>query len=150
MPKGILLKELSKEHPSIQRNPLIAHVFYVSEKIEKWGRGTIDMIQDCKEAGNPAPKYKEIGGSFSITLPLREPIARTVIPQISAVDISARQKEILNILRQGPLNRKQILSAMKNPPSDRTAQVDLLALSKLGLIVSEGKGRALVWAIPQI
>lgn len=150
LPKGILLKELSKEHPSIPRNPLIAHVFYVCEKIEKWGRGTLDMIQNCKNAGNPVPIYKEIGGSFSVTLPFRAPIARKGVSSASAMDLSARQKEILNILNQGPLSRKQILSAMKNPPSDRTVQVDLLVLSKLKLIVSEGKGRALVWAISQI
>jgi ATP-dependent DNA helicase RecG len=149
LPKGIRLKELSEEHPSIQRNPLIAHVFYVSEKIEKWGRGTIDMIQDCKKAGNPAPKYKEIGDSFSITLPLREPIACTIISSAPPVKLTDRQQEIMKILKQGSLSRKQIISKMKNPPSDRTVQMELLALNKLGLIVPEGKARAISWIVVQ-
>jgi predicted transcriptional regulator len=60
-----------------------------------------------------------------------------------------RQKEILEILERGPLNRKQIMSKMKNPPSDRTVQTDLLLLNKLGLITAEGKARALTWVSTQ-
>ena len=78
LPKGVLLSQLIKEHQSIQRNPLIAHVFYLCGMIEKWGRGTVDMMQDCKKAGNPLPKYEEIGGSFSVTLPLKN-IMPTII-----------------------------------------------------------------------
>ena len=78
LPKGVVLSQLSKEHPSIQRNPLIAHVFYLCGKIEKWGRGTLEMIQDCKKIGNPAPEFEEIGGSFSITLYFKKSI-RTIV-----------------------------------------------------------------------
>lgn len=67
-----------EEHPSIQRNPRIAHVFYLCGRIEKWGRGTVDMIDDCKKSGNPAPQFEEVGGSFSLTLPLKTPL-RTII-----------------------------------------------------------------------
>lgn len=83
LPKGVTLNQLSKQHPSIQRNPLIAHIFYLCGKIEKWGRGTLDMIEDCKKVGNPLPIYEEVGGSFSITLPFKEPI-RTVIELVES------------------------------------------------------------------
>lgn len=98
LPKGVLLSQLSKEHPSIPRNPLIAHVFYLCGKIEKWGRGTLDMIQACKKAGNPAPKYEEIGGSFSVTLPLKELIHTTIFRQQKDVNkLTVRQKKILKL-----------------------------------------------------
>ena len=84
LPKGIVLKELSKDHPSILRNPLIAHIFYLCGKIEKWGRGTIDMIEVCKKSGNPQPVYEEIGGSFSVTFPLKEPIRLVITKQFAA------------------------------------------------------------------
>ena len=147
LPKGVLLNQLSKEHRSIQRNPLIAHVFYLCGKIEKWGRGTLDMIKDCKEAGNLPPKYEELGGSFSVTLFLREPIARIVMSSASPVKLTDRQQEIMKILRQGPLSRKQIMSKMKDQSADRTIQKELLKLNKLGLIVLVGKGKSVVWVL---
>jgi len=82
LPQGVLLNELSQEHSSIQRNPLIANIFYLCGKIERWGRGTLDMIDDCKSAGNPSPKYEEVGGTFSATLFFKEPI-RTIIYESS-------------------------------------------------------------------
>lgn len=147
LPKGVSLNQLSKEHLSVTRNPLIAHVFYLCGKIEKWGRGTFDMIKDCKDAGNPLPKYEERGGSFSVTLPLREPIARTFISPAPPIKLTDRQQKVLNILKQGPMNRKQILGKLKDKPTDRTVQRDLLALNKLGLIVAEGKARAISWVV---
>jgi ATP-dependent DNA helicase RecG len=140
-----------KVHPSIPRNPLIAHIFYLCGKIEKWGRGTLDMIQDCKRAGNPPPKYEEIGGSFSVTFPFKKPI-RYVQPtreaqQDTSVILTDRQKEILKILKHGPLSRKQIMGQMKNPPTDRVIQKELLKLKKLELVITVGSGRIIQWSI---
>jgi ATP-dependent DNA helicase RecG len=154
LPKGVVLTQLSKTHPSIPRNPLIANAFYLCGMIEKWGRGTLDMIQDCKAAGNPPPKYEEIGGSFSVTLPLKKSIRSTRSigekQQNSYATLTPRQKEIIEILKAGPLSRKQIISKMKMPPADRTIQVELLALNKIGLIAQKGKTRAIVWFIARV
>jgi len=73
LPKGVKLTELSKKHASVQRNPLIANAFYVCGKFEKWGSGTNRMIDACKEAGVPIPEYEEIGDTFFVTIPLKEP-----------------------------------------------------------------------------
>jgi ATP-dependent DNA helicase RecG len=152
LPKGVLLSQLSKEHPSIQRNPLIAHIFYLCGKIEKWGRGTIDMIQDCKRAGNPPPKYEEIGGSFSVTLPLKESMRNTsseLLPHIDANMLTSRQKEIVNILLAGPRSTEQIMNNIKMPPTLRMVQLDLAKLKKLEIIAPTNKerGRSVMWKI---
>lgn len=148
LPKGVLLTQLSKEHPSIQRNPLIAHVFYLCGKIEKWGRGTIDMIQDCKKAGNPTPKYAEIGGSFSVTFPLKEPLRKIISKQqINPLLLTERQKEIITILQHEPLSRKQIINKMKNPITDRVMQKELLLLKKLELTIISGSGKRTKWSM---
>lgn len=115
--------------------------------IERWGRGTLDMIELCKQAGNKPPKFEEATGSFLVTVPLRGPISRIVIPSATIVKLTDRQQEIMKILKQGPLSRKQIIDQMKNPSADRTVQMDLLALNKSGLIVPEGKARAISWVI---
>ena len=145
--KGIDLKQLSQEHASHLRNPLIAQVFYACGKIEKWGRGTLDMIEDCKKAGNPLPRYDDQGAYFSITLPLKESI-RPINRDISIAnnyDLTDRQKNIVAILKNGPLNRYQIMEQMNESLIDRTMQHELTTLKDKGLIASKGRTKATVW-----
>jgi len=148
LPKGIEISKLSTEHTSIQRNPLIANVFYVCGKIEKWGRGTLDMIKDCKSVGNPIPDYEEIGGVFSITLPFKEPIRTIITEQAQEVIIlTDRQKEILHILKDGPLSRHEITAKMQPQLTDRTMQLELTNLKKMNLIISNSKAKATTWSL---
>lgn len=148
LPTGVRLGQLSKEHPSILRNPLIAQVFYACGKIEKWGRGTLDMIRDCKKAGNPPPKFEEIGGSFSVTLPLKEPIHTVIYKQVPQTDLSTltkRQKEIVNALKNGPLKTHQIMDKMSRALTRRVIQLELAKLKEMGIVNSEGKTKATIW-----
>ena len=145
------LTDLTKKHESRPRNQLIADIFFMCRWIEQWGRRTLDMIELCKQAGNPVPKFEETTGSFWVILPLRESIPRVEIvrtAQSLAIDqLSDRQKEILKILKHGPLNREQIIAKLSNAPKIRMVQLELAKLKKLGLISSKGKGPALVWMI---
>jgi ATP-dependent DNA helicase RecG len=148
LPKGVLISQLSKNHRSVQRNPLIAHIFYICGKIEKWGRGTINMIQDCKKAGNPLPEYEEIGGGFSVTLPLKKPMHTIIYEEPQKVDrskLTERQREIIDALQSGPLSRLQIMKETKIKLSDRVVQLELNKLKKLGLINSKGKAQNTIW-----
>jgi len=70
-PKGITPDMLSRRHPSVQRNPIIADVFYRAGLIEKWGRGTNRVAEMCRAAGIAAPMYEEIGGSVLVTFRVR-------------------------------------------------------------------------------
>jgi ATP-dependent DNA helicase RecG len=60
LPEGVKIKQLTQKHLSIQRNPLIANVFYLCRMIEKWGRGTQEMIELSKQSGNPVPHFEEV------------------------------------------------------------------------------------------
>jgi len=101
LPKGIVIKELAKTHESVLRNPLIAHVFYVIGNIERWGRGTTEMIQNCKDAGNPIPIYSETSNSFSVTLKLKDPILGVIFDKQTknALKLTGRQQKILKALK---------------------------------------------------
>lgn len=150
LPKGVLLSHLSKEHLSIQRNPLIAHIFYLCGKIEKWGRGTIDMIQDCKKVGNPLPQYAEIGGSFSVTLKLKTPLTTILYTQPTKFNLDKltdRQKLIIKNLQLAPLSRQQLMTKLPIKLTDRTMQLELTKLKNLGLIKPEGKTKAITWSL---
>lgn len=72
LPSTIKLSALKKQHESRPRNKLIAETLFRFHMIEQWGRGTLDMIDLCKEAGLPAPKFEESTSSFSVILPLKE------------------------------------------------------------------------------
>src|SRR3989304_187753 len=52
-PSGITPESLTRAHLSVQRNPIIAEVFYRTSLIEKWGRGTNRVAEMCTAAGMP-------------------------------------------------------------------------------------------------
>lgn len=76
LPSGITPEALSRPHRSILRNPLIAEVFNRAGLIEKWGRGTNRVIEQCREHGIAPPKFEEITGATVVTF--RVEVGRTV------------------------------------------------------------------------
>ncbi len=70
-PKGITPDSLSGNHPSVQRNPIIADVFYRTGLIEKWGRGTNRVITMCREAGVQPPTFQEVDPAALVTFRVR-------------------------------------------------------------------------------
>ena len=151
LPKGVSINKLGKEHLSVRRNPLIAEVFFRCGSIEKWGRGTNIMIENCKNAGNPLPIFEEIGNGFSVTLPLRES-TKTHRPVIKEQEeqlprLTDRQNNILDILKSGPLHRDQITKQVKGKSSDRTIQRELTHLKDMGLIKIVGTTKDALWVL---
>jgi len=67
LPAGITAETLSKEHLSVRRNPIIADVFHLVGLIEKWGRGTNRVIEQCLSAGIAPPAFRETGPSTVVT-----------------------------------------------------------------------------------
>jgi ATP-dependent DNA helicase RecG len=63
---GITPEILSKPHESRPWNPIIASVFYRAGIIERWGSGTLNIIDWCAENGNPPPKWREEAGSVFV------------------------------------------------------------------------------------
>ncbi len=152
LPAGIELRDLIKRHKSIKRNQLIANVVYTCGMIEKWGRGTLEMIETCKKAGNPIPTFEESSGSFAVIFQLKEPMRQFALPVKQETKIDAltdRQKAILEVLKQGLQSREQIIEKLNDTPSDRVVQKDLLKLNTLNLIIKSGgvTGRFVKWAL---
>jgi ATP-dependent DNA helicase RecG len=46
------------KHPSIPFNPDVANAFFRAGMIEAWGRGTVQIINDCRRAKIPVPSYR--------------------------------------------------------------------------------------------
>ena len=51
-------EKLTRPHESMPWNPIVASVFYRAGVIEKWGTGTLNIIDWCKENGNPEPTWE--------------------------------------------------------------------------------------------
>ncbi|WP_461834349.1 ATP-binding protein, partial [Desulfothermus sp.] len=66
LPEGITIDQLREPHPSVPRNPLIVHIFYLAGFIEEMGSGTGRIIDNMKLADLPEPEFKEELGGFSV------------------------------------------------------------------------------------
>jgi ATP-dependent DNA helicase RecG len=58
-PEGLKPSDLRKNHPSLPTNPDIAHVFYLRGLMERIGRGGQMIVNACREAGLPSPKWMD-------------------------------------------------------------------------------------------
>jgi ATP-dependent DNA helicase RecG len=81
-PKGITPESLTRNHQSVQRNPMIADVFHRTGLIEKWGRGTNRVVAMCQEAGIAPPEFEEITGAAVVTFRVR--VGETAGPEVGS------------------------------------------------------------------
>jgi ATP-dependent DNA helicase RecG len=65
-PSGVRAEQLSTEHLSVRRNPLIAEAFHRTGAIESWGRGTNRVIDACRAYGIAEPTFTEDGGAVTV------------------------------------------------------------------------------------
>lgn len=66
-PRGITPAVLKRRHLSVQRNPIIADMFYRTGLIERWGRGTNRVVEMCRAAEIPPPIFEQIGLGAVVT-----------------------------------------------------------------------------------
>lgn len=66
---GYSPNDLAKSHLSVPRNPDIAHICFLRQFIEKIGRGTVLMIEDCEKKGYASPKWNTNAGYTTVVFP---------------------------------------------------------------------------------
>jgi len=133
LPVGLTLEILKHNHPSIPRNPIIADVCFKGGLIDSWGRGTIKIIDTCKEAILPEPEMKESFGGFSITL------FKENFTQEHLVKLGLNEKQInavFYVKEKGKITNNDYQSL--NKTSERTASRDLSDLVKKQILKSSG------------
>ena len=52
------IDKFDKPHQSKPFNPLIASVFYKAGLIENWGKGTLNIINECLKNGLTKPTFE--------------------------------------------------------------------------------------------
>lgn len=133
LPVGMTAGDLKKDHPSKPRNPDIAHVFFLSEYMERVGRGTQKIVEWCKSEGLPSPTWKSDESGVTLTF-----FAGT---RGADVRLNLRQKKLLKELRAGAVI-KPAEYYVRFVVSERQGRRDLGDLVKAGWLAREGDGPA--------
>jgi ATP-dependent DNA helicase RecG len=123
LPEGLTLAALKRSHSSRPRNPIIADVAFKGGYIDAWGRGTIKIIDTCKEAELPEPEMQELDGGFSIAL-FKNTLTEE---QLTKLGLNSRQiKAVLFVKEKGKITNKDYQQL--NDCSRNTASNDLADL----------------------
>ena len=92
---GITPQKLTEPHESRPWNPIIANVFYRAGIIERWGSGTLNIVDWCKENANPNPAWKEQTGSVYVTfLPAALPEVQRGTDQAEGASRAGRSEPV--------------------------------------------------------
>jgi len=133
---GLTPADLKRDHPSVPRNPDIAHIFFLRGLIEKIGRGTQRIVEDCRTAGLHDPKWQS--SDLETRLIFYSPATSSRVE-----DLNERQQQILDLLHvKKRLRAFDISGQMGRGVTDRTVRNDLQALVDGGWLVRRGRGRS--------
>ena len=121
LPDGLTLEALKRSHSSRPRNPIIADVCFRGGYIDAWGRGTIKIIDTCKQAVLPEPEMKELDGGFIITL-FKDNITPELLTKLGLND--RQVKAVLFVKENGKITNKDYQEL--NECSRNTASNDLV------------------------
>jgi ATP-dependent DNA helicase RecG len=112
--------KLLEKHASRPYNPDIANALFRSGYIESWGRETIKIIKECKQAGIPEPVFSY--DSSDISVEFRKDIFNE--KYLQSLDLNERQvKAVLYVKEKRRITNKEYQDI--NNTSDRTASRDL-------------------------
>ncbi len=60
LPENWTIDDLYQKHPSRPSNPFVSNTLFRAGYIESWGRGTLNMVDECIKNHLPRPKYQNI------------------------------------------------------------------------------------------
>jgi ATP-dependent DNA helicase RecG len=136
LPEGISLEALKRSHKSKPRNLLIADVCFKGGLIDAWGRGTVSIINACKEAGLPEPELIEEDGGFMVTL-FKD---RFSAKQLQQFGLNERQiKAVLYVKEKGKITNAEYQAINKISRQMATNELHNL-VNEFNLLINKGYG----------
>jgi ATP-dependent DNA helicase RecG len=137
LPEGLTLESLKRFHSSRPRNPLIADVCFKGGYIDSWGRGTLKIINACREAELPEPSITEQFGGFLVEIFKN----RFTPEQLKKSGLSERQiKSVLYVSENGSISNSEYQALTGT--SDRTALRDLEDLVSKQFLTKKGEKKS--------
>ncbi len=138
LPQGLSPESLKRQHPSHPRNPLIADLCFKGGYIDAWGRGTLKIVQSCKEAGLPEPEIIEQDGGILVTL-FKDRYNEAALKKMGLND--RQVKAILYLVEQGNItnSKYQEINAVGKTLATEELQ-DLIGRKLITQTGSKGRG----------
>lgn len=136
LPKGLTPKMLQASmHDSILINPDISYVFYLYELMERVGRGTFKIVQECRKMEMKLPEWRDAVSGVRLTF-------YGATGRLGAViRTNERQEALLKALSTGErIKTLEFLSRFGAGVSERQARRDLKELEELGFLERTGAG----------
>ena len=128
------LEQLHKPHRSVTRNSRVCEALYLAGYIEKYGTGTLMMIQESIGHALPEPDFTQATGEFIVTL-WRDWLTESALTGMNLNDRQTAVIPHLKISRQlTNADYRQLTGA-----TERTAVRDLNDLVNKGLLVKTAK-----------
>ncbi len=124
LPDGVTEESLLKGQISVLRNPDIAHALYLRGFMEKAGRGSVLMVQQCRDSGLPDPVWKS-DAKLGVTVIFSSP---EVTPEVTP--------EVEELVRHliGKISRRDLMASMSMKDSEHFRKTYLIPGQNLGLI----------------
>jgi len=134
LPSGLSEEDLYREHPSKPRNRLIAEVFHLAGYVEKWGSGTLRILEALEKAGLPGPEFKEAFGGFQVVF-YRDWLTEERLRELG---LNGRQvRAVLYVKERGSITNRDYREMFGI--SKETAKRDLKELVDAGIFEKMGK-----------
>lgn len=144
LPDGITSSSLSEPHRSIPRNRLIADIFFKANLIESWGRGTLKIVESCRENKISPPIFQEESNGFKLSLIKDRFMSRSFSEKYSLND---RQLEILRKFQNHQDFAASEIKDLFSEISDATLRRDLSDLVEKSLLSAEGQNKQRRYAV---
>jgi len=145
LPSPLKPEDLRGPHRSVLRNPLIAQVFYFAGLIERWGSGTLKIMDLCRQQGLPEPAFENEQGGFRVTF-AKDPYTPERLRQMG---LNERQvKAVMYVKERGSISNREYREL--NAVSDEAARLDLKQLVETGVLIGEGKGRSVRYVLSRV
>ncbi|WP_395051520.1 ATP-binding protein [Flavobacterium sp.] len=134
LPEGMELESLKRHHISRPRNPIIADICFKAGYIDSWGRGTLKIINSCKEAGLPEPTITALDGGILVTL-FKDKYSTE---QLKSLGLSERQIAAVEFVKVNGKITNNELQLLLNL-SERTILRELDDLVNNNILVRKGE-----------
>jgi ATP-dependent DNA helicase RecG len=132
----LTVESLSREHPSVLRNPLIGRCFFLIGLIEQWGTGTNEIMEMCRDWELPEPLFREVTGSLIVTL------RKYRVPyDMEALGLNERQQKAIEFMKQHGEIKLGEYRELYPDVTERTLRRDLVNLVELGIVQTRGERR---------
>jgi ATP-dependent DNA helicase RecG len=135
---GVVFIEKDDRVNAVTRNPLLANTCFLGGYIDAWGRGTLKIINACKDVGLPEPEIVEKNGGVSTTLFVQSPE--------SNVEKSSEKssEKIIRAIKKNPAVSAQELADMIGI-TRRAVEKHLSKLKEKGVIERVGPDKGGHW-----